>query len=335
MEKRLTNPASIDAREIADEITAGRRVVAQFSRPAYTGALLARLNTLAAEFGPALEIRFYGHYGGVFDASVVDALPDVQALAVDCLQTAENLDALSSLKRLKSLSLGVHEGAAPDFLGRLRLENVERLILDTASKKNLSLDALKDALRLRELYVNGQTRGLQRVAELPVLEKLTLRSMPKKQSLEFVNRIARLRHLTLSLGGRENIREIEHPGLERLDILLVRGFNNLDNLPAFPALRFLRVEDQLALEAIRFRPGNESLEILRISNCKKLARLEGLARLVGLRELRLAMTSLDADQLMADPLPPHLVAFAVATGRARRNDAIRRQLDAMGYLESL
>lgn len=334
-ETRLQNPERIDAPEIAREIDSGRRVIVQFSRPGYGTALLSRLNALAAEFGPSLEIRFYGHYGGAFDASILEAIPDAQALAVDCLQRATNLETLSRLSNLRSLSIGAYEGMPSDLLGRLHLENVERLILDSCSPKNLSLEALANAGRLRELYVNGQTKGIQHLAGLPVLEELTLRSMPKKQSLDFVNRIARLRQLELTLGGRENIREIEHLSLERLAIILVRGFNDLENLTSFPALRSLRVEDELRLESLRFRSGNEKLESLSIVNCKKLARLEGLDRLANLREMRLAGTTVDLDSLIASPLPPGLEALAVDTGGERRNRALRERLDAMGYRESL
>src|SRR5687767_53877 len=98
---RINDPAEIDADSIAAEIAAGSRVIVQYSKPSYDKRQLASLNALAKVHGRNLEIRFYGHYSLVFDASVLSSIPDAQSLSIDCLMSASNLDAISQIRSLK------------------------------------------------------------------------------------------------------------------------------------------------------------------------------------------------------------------------------------------
>lgn len=335
MDQRIQNPAYVDHTEIGGEIAAGHRVILQFSEPAYTSPLLQAANEACKRFGPDLEIRFYGHYKGAFDAAALDHLPDAEALSIDCLMRATGLERLASHRPLRRLSLGVFDGLDPGLLRSIDLSALERLVVSETRKHDLDLSPIASASCLRELFINGHTRGIASLTRLPELRTLSLASIPRKQSLAFVSGIASLRDLRLILGGRDDIREIVHPDLEGLAIELVRGFAHLDNLPHYPALRRLLVADQIRLEQLNFAPGNERLESVRIANCKKLARLDGLGCLTALRELRLAGTALDVGALLARPLPPGLEAFAVYTGSGRKNEAIRKQLDVLGYRESL
>jgi hypothetical protein len=93
-----------DAANIAAYAAAGERVIVQFGRRGYTDEQLAELNQLAKLYGRGLEIRFYGHYGEVFDGSVLRYLPDASCVSIDCLSHARNLDALSHIEGLQELS---------------------------------------------------------------------------------------------------------------------------------------------------------------------------------------------------------------------------------------
>jgi protein phosphatase 1 regulatory subunit 7 len=66
---------------------------------------------------------FFGHYGSSVDASRLEFLPDVQALSIDCLMEAQNLEALSGLKRLLQLSRGIYRLNSPRILSFLPMES--------------------------------------------------------------------------------------------------------------------------------------------------------------------------------------------------------------------
>jgi protein phosphatase 1 regulatory subunit 7 len=151
-------------------------------------------------------------------------------------------------------------------------------------------------------------------------------------SVSFVNRIAGLESLTMILGGREDIDEIAHDGLRELEVVRVRGLERLEP-ERFGRLERLLVEDQIQLGGLRFGR-TPSLSHLRILNCKTFDRLEGLARLEGLDEIRVSRTNLDLEKLIEAGLPPRLRVFAFYTGKARENARARKRLDELGYVES-
>jgi protein phosphatase 1 regulatory subunit 7 len=330
---RIQNPSSVERAAIESKIAAGCGVILQFDRPHYTPELLREINNLCAELGKDLEVRFYGHFGKKFDASVLRLLPDVAALSVDCLVEATNLSALNDLAKLRRLSWGIYRSDDPHILNSLQLQNLERLVISETAKGNIDLAPLEACSKLSEFHLVGHTKNIDCLPGLPELRMLSLWRIPKKQSLGFVSRIQSLRRLVVILGGRANISEIQHPLLEELEVLRVLGFNNLDSIEAFPSLRMLAVEDQSRLESIRFTETNRRVQSFRISNCKTLRRIEGLDQLTELKSIGIAKTALDIELLLKQRLPDLLKVFAFYTGKAKENAAIRRRLDALGYCD--
>jgi Leucine-rich repeat (LRR) protein len=178
--------------------------------PGYSPRLLKNVNQLCSEYGDKLEVRFYGHYSGAFDASVLKDLPDAQWLSVDCLMHIENEDAIARMPNLRKLSFGVYHFDDPPFLATLDLTQITRLVLSDNKKKNFDLSPLENCTNLDELFLNGHLKSIAALSHLPKLTKLSLGSITKGQKLKFVNEIPNLDKLTIILGGRENIDEIEH-----------------------------------------------------------------------------------------------------------------------------
>ena len=77
------------------------------------------MDALCAEWGDRRKVRFYGHYGQVFDASALQALPNIRSLSIDSLERAINLEAIADLEHLERLHLGVFELEDKDILGKL------------------------------------------------------------------------------------------------------------------------------------------------------------------------------------------------------------------------
>ena len=330
---RLENVPSIEAAEIEAILARGDRPIIQFSTPGYSPELLRQIDRLCATFGPRLEVRFYGHFGTVFDAACLALLPNVASLAIDGLDSVKNLDALFGLRRLQRLFLGILDLGRPDILARLTVDSLAELFLCETRKGEIDLSPLTRCRALRLLQISGQTRGFDTLAGLHPVTELTLRSIPRKQSLAAVSRMTGLRTLNLILGGRASIDELAHPELTGLDVTWVRGLETVGSLARFPKLQSLAVRDQLRLRSIELADAPPSLSHLAISNCKNLQRLDGLAHREGLTTLRIGRTPLDFEVLLRAGLPRSLQCVAFYTGRQKADDLMRRRLDALGYTE--
>lgn len=331
IENRITDPKKVSRENLSEVLGRGVNPTIQFSKPGYSPRLLKKVNKLCSEYGDKLEVRFYGHYSEAFDASVVKHLPDAQWLSIDCLLRISNEDEISRLPNLRKLSFGVYYFDNPDFLATLNLAQICRLALSDVKKKNFDLAPLAQCDELDEFFLNGHTKNIAAISALPKLTRLSLGSISKRRTLEFVNEIPNLKKLTIILGGRENIDELSHLGLRELEILRVRACNDLGDLSRFPNLRRLLVEDQLQLRRISFI--GSGVEEVSIHNCKNLDQLDGLLGLKRLRHFRTSRTKLDLDSLVEANWPASMETVAIYSGSEKWNERARRILDKRGYGE--
>jgi protein phosphatase 1 regulatory subunit 7 len=164
------------------------------------------------------------------------------------------------------------------------------------------------------------------------LEFLSLNSI-KKTPVDFVNRLRKLKTLKFILGGRENIHEIEENEIENLELVWVRGFNDLSNISKFKKLRTLHVEDNIQLTKIHFDMELTGLKDLKILNCKTLDSLTGLDKLTSLEQLRVYKTAIDFEIFSSQRIPKSLKILAFYTTKKKVDDKIRETLDKRGYKE--
>ena len=242
MQDRINDPSEISESDIAARISSGKRVILQFSCPSYTSKILQKIDVFCRRYGDSLEIRFYGHYSGDFDCSVVRQIPSVTSLSVDCLTSASNVQALYELPHLRSLSLGIYELNEPRFLHSRNLQSLHSLTLGESKGNALDLSPLATFANLRKLVLVGHTKSIESLGALKQLTSLTLSRIKNTVSLGFVSYLDDLRELTLILGGRSGISEITHPALRKLEIIRVHGFEQFTT-EAFPALEELKIED--------------------------------------------------------------------------------------------
>jgi hypothetical protein len=329
--ERFNSPTAETLPEIERSLLEGRHTVAQFVEPPYPPVVLAELNRLSAHYGERLEVRFYGHYGSAFDCTVLTQLPDVESLSVDCLSRVEHIEQIADLKRLRSLSLGVFDLADGSILNAPNLRRLVSLTLAETRRRVFDLSALASFSALEHLRVSGHTRNLDVVGELNSISDLTLRAIPKRASVSFVSRMRGLRELYVYLGGRTSIGEITVPDLEVLEVVWVRGLQDLGDIARFPALKSLLVEDQLQLEHIRFGAGNAELKSVRVFNCKSLRALAGLEALPALEELRVFRTAIEPMSLRRERFSTTLRTVAFSTGKSRLDRAVREAGADLGY----
>lgn len=329
---RVNNPQTIDAAAVQQALSDEGTLVIQFSDPAaYAPDLLASLNAICAQAPDALQIRFYGHYGSGFDAANLRHLPAVKNLTLDCLTRINNEDTVAQLPHLRRFGFGVFEYSRPDFLSRLDLTALTALSLGETRRRDFDLKPLATAKALTELRLQGHSLGMAAIAALPALQDLHLGSIAAKQTLEMIGSIANLRKLTLLLGGRSNLDEMSSKTLEHLDILRVKGLASLGNLARFPALRALRVEDQLQMASLDLTPAH--LERLQIYNCKTLRELAGLDLQIGLQTLFISQTALDMDALRDRAWPASLQRIRLMTSRQKWNTATAALFASKGLSE--
>jgi hypothetical protein len=333
MTQRINDPKSISREEIDKIISDGKNPIIQFSEYSYSTPLLKEVNELCVIYGEELEIRFYGHYGDKFDAKILYHLPDVQNLSVDCLQYIENHEELGKLQKLKSLSFGVYYFQDKDFLSKLNLKGLNRLVIGDNHKNNINLSYLSECKILENLHVVGHTKNIDVVGLLPKLKQLSLGSIGKKQSLLFVNEIRTLESLMVILGGRQSLVEINNENLKKIEIIRVRGLEVLGDLSRFPNLSHLHIEDQIKIKEVAFSNPLLSLNDLKVLTCKTLNTIIGLNNLLNLSNLRIYNTLIEINEVLNSNLPESLNVFAFYTGKVKKDKEIRTLLDSRGFKE--
>ena len=331
-QNRIDNPTNLDLNYIDKEIQEGKHLIVQFSENTYTDEKLSIINGLCKKYDMSFRVRFYGHYSSIFDCKILLKIPDVKCLYVDCLLNADNLLTIAHLHKLQKLSLGVYEITETEILNSENLKQLTELILTETKTKAISLDYLKDYRNLKYLILGGHTKNISSVGNLSGLEYLSLNSI-KKTSVEFINKLKGLKTLKFILGGRENIHEIDDNEIEHLEIVWVRGFNDISNIIKFKKLKFLKLEDNIKLEKINFASEMPYVKTLAISNCKTLNSLTGLHYLTSLDRIGIYQTNIDFDTFIKQDLPASLKAIKFYTPKNKLNNTIKIRIKDKGYTD--
>lgn len=329
---RIDGSEEINPARIAKHIEAGERVIVQYSKNNYSAQQLATLNQLAMKFGRSFEIRFYGHYSDVFDASVLQLIPDAQCVSIDCLMDASNLEALSNIRNPVELSLGVFELKDPDVLSYCHLPSLKVLSLGDTRKCNIDFRHLSTCVELERFHTTGHTKNISIVCDLPLLRDLSLSSIKKKDDIDFVSCIPTLKSLRLILGGRTSIAQLTSTQLQSLEVIRVQGLEDVGDLGRFENLERLLIEDQIRLPGIKVGPNSRLMDI-KIINCKTLETIAGIDDLKMLSSLRVYKTAIDYDKFVAGSMPTNLETLAFYTGKSKRDSEIRSDLEKRGFLE--
>jgi hypothetical protein len=330
---RITDPSTVDRSTVVELLRQTSLVIIEFSKADYTPALLGDVNRLCEEFGEKIEVRFHDHLKVGFDAAVLKHVPDVRNLVLNCLPTIRNEHHIGELRFLRQLWFGIHKYQNPSFLQMLNLPELTYLGLEGCYKSDFDLAPLVSAVNLKRLFIDRHTKNITRIADIPQLETLSLRSIPNSVGLDFLNRISSLRYLTVAFGSRTSINEVQHEGLEELEIVRVRGLETLGDISRFPKLRKLVIDDQTRIDSVDV--SGAPLEDLRFLNCKTLQEISGLETLDRLQHMRVYKTNVDLDRLSELDWPKSMEILALYTGRAKRDAAIRQKLDRRGFSDGL
>lgn len=332
-------PDSLDEwKEIEKLLADGEKVIVQFSKPEqYPPPTMQRLEKLCQQHGPRVIVRFWHHAQG-FSGKTLLQLPSLAAVILDCGDQTQprGLKELWNLPRLRVLHFGFDKlaDADTDLLHGPNLRELVELGVGPSRKENVDLAPIGGMKHLQKLFISKQHKNIASLASLPKLTELSL-NVKNTVSLTFVPTLKKLRELSLILGGRENLDEAAHPGLEVLEVCRVRGLSRL--IPAdFPKLKRLKIEEQAQLESLEFTEKNSSLVRIKIDNCKTLASIAGLKTLPKLAELILWNSpALDFEKWLAAGLPKSLKRCDFGVSRPKLDADYKEKLTNLGYLEPL
>lgn len=292
---------------------------------------LARLDELCARYGSALNVRFYGFYSEIFDARILNRLPNIRSLTVNCLSEACHLETIGEIKHLEDLSLGVFDLQQKDILHALPLKSLKTLTLEETNTKALDLAPLAEAHDLRQLRLFGQKKNIEVIGGLAQLEEFVF-NPAKGKSLEYLNGMTNLQTLKLILGGCENFNEVKLGKLKDLAVTQVRGLSTLGDLTRFSLLERLLVQDQIQLQSVAFTSQISNLRHIWFNNCKILDALPGLNTLPKLTSLSAYQTALSIDMLT---MPKSLTHAYIHSGRLRTEQAETASIVALGLRDEM
>ena len=175
----------------------------------------------------------------------VRKIVDATNVSIDCLRKARNLDALSALRNLKEFRLGVFELEDTNLLSIDSIHGVECLALGETRKANFDLSYLRGYSNLIKFHTTGHAKNIGVITRLPKLASLSLSQVKNSNSLAFVTDICHLTDLRIILGGRTSIADIGGVDLRNLEVIRVRGLEDIGDIGRFPKLETLLIEDQI------------------------------------------------------------------------------------------
>lgn len=218
---------------------------------------------------PDVELRVYGHYSSQCDLSFARLLPNVRHFAADCLMRADGVESIAELRGLESLSLGIFELTDFSVLERLSPE-LTSLSLGATRSKRPTLAPLVKFRSLRVLSLDGQSKDIKVLSELPELEALTLRSITTPD-LQYLGHLPKLWSLDIKLGGIRAFSGIEgKESIKYLELWQVRDLRNVDVVGTLPGLQNLFLQSLPHVESFPGLTHSRALRRIVIENLKGL-----------------------------------------------------------------
>jgi hypothetical protein len=279
--------------------------------------------------GDGLEVRFYDHGLGEFDASILDQLNEIRCLSIDGLQTVRNPEAIGRLPKLTFLRFGPWRINDARILGTIGVHRLEHFTLASTPKPAIDLAPLGDAGSMRSLRLLGHGKNTEAVGRLAALEELALQPS-SRFSLEFINGLVSLGTLKFVLGNAKSISSIESlPALRDLSFREVRSLEDLGNLQRFPRLRRLLVSDQPRITGLQVGSGNVALEHIYLYSVPRLETLKGFSELPAVKSFFVYDGRLE---LSWSELPATLTHFQLMTKAIKGRDGHNAQVRANGLI---
>ena len=319
----------ISSRDVSALAADGEVRVVQASSP-LTRRSWERLNAELFPRRPELQLRVYGFYSSGCDLSFASAMSNVRHFAADCLQHATNVESLAALPALESLSIGIFDLESFGVLEHVGA-GLTRLSLGATRSRKPSLAPLRRFVGLRELYLEGQQKEIEVLAQLDALEDLTLRSI-YTPDLRHLAGLGRLRSLDVKLGGIRDFSALRELGaLAYLELWQIRGLGDISVVSDLASLQNLFLQ---SLPRVASLPRLERCGRLRrivLQNLRGLRDLSALEWAPALEEFVLLQGEASAPEELAPVLRnPNVARVGAFFGSDARNRSFAAMAEASG-----
>jgi hypothetical protein len=306
--------------------------VLQCSRP-LNEANWGLLNSEFFPQRPDVQLRLYGFYTEVCDLSFVAGMDHVQHFAADCILNATGVEQVAEMPNLQSLEIGIYNLESFDFLWYVPA-GLTGLLLGATHSKKPDLQPLSRFKKLTRIYLEGQQKNIDVLADLVELEDVTLRSI-STPGLEYLSMLPRLWSLDIKLGGIRNLSAIAGmAGIKYLELWNIRGLEDIEVISHLPGLQDLFLQSLPLITAIPSLRESRQLRRVFLQNLKGLRDLSELQGAPALEEFILLQGE---HQQVEDLLPvihnPSLRWAAAYFGSIQKNKQFTRLLGERGIEE--
>ena len=231
---------------------------------------------------PDISFRVYGHK---CDLSFLERMPSLRNVSADCLIDASNIEAVTKLKNLETLCVGIFNLDNFDFLKNISPKIKKLTLLETRSKKP-KIDCISRFTDLEYLYLEGQQKGIASIACLKKLQDITLRSISTKD-VDYLSELENLWSVDIKLGGIKNFDALTTlPKLKYLELWQVRGLSDLSFMSDLPTLQNLFLQSLIQVTKMPNLNRNISLKRIVLENLKGLTDLTALKFAPNLKEFK-------------------------------------------------
>lgn len=248
---------------------------------------------------PDISLRIYGHYGEECDLSFLERIPSLRKVSADCLMEAKGIEAVTKLKDLELLGIGIYNLTNFDFLENVNSGLKELLIHQTKSKRP-KINCIQRFSNLEYLYLEGQQKGIESISELKKLKKIVLRSITT-DDLSFLAGLHELWSVDIKLGGIKNFDTIQTlPNIKHLELWQIRGLSNLSFISQLTSLQNLFIQ---SLKQVSKLPDTKNLKHLNRIYLENLKGLDDMSSLEFTPKLKEFIYVLAQNQDPKDLLP--------------------------------
>jgi len=282
---------------------------------------------------PELLLRVCCNWSVRYDLAFARLMTNVRHFTASALKRVKNLEAIGEIPQLESLGLGVYELESFEALNGVSAK-LKKLTLEKTKSKKPDLAPLERFRNLRVLYLEGQQKNIEVLAELKKLEDVTLRSV-SPPDLEFLSQHQKLWSLDLKLGGIKDLSAIaKFPSLKYLELWQIRGLENLDFISKLSGLQHLFLQSLSRIKSIPDLRACQSLRRMRVQNLRAVQDWSALEHAPALEEFTLSEAEKTSPRELVPLLKnPHLKSACGYFGSLKKNKEFVSLLDEHGKAE--
>jgi hypothetical protein len=213
-------------------------------------------------------------------------MTNVRRFAADCLMRAHNIEYITEIPELESLSVGIFELRDFEFLRQIT-PTLRTLYLGATRSRSPTLAPLDRFRSLRTLYIEGHEKEIDVLRGLRQLEDVTLRSITTPD-LSYLAPLTNLWSLDIKLGGIRSFAGVEgKASIKYLELWQIRELHNVGIVSNLPGLQNLFLQSLPHIQSFPSVTHATALRRVIVQNLKGLRSLAALERAPVLEEFAL------------------------------------------------